>query len=249
MEASFSGPPPGGILGRFENIKEKKSSKRIIPCQAATSEYHRTDFLKPQHLPVDRVDHIANYAPSSNVNETRFHKGFARRSRADIQPDAARLERELVCEMQREDRVHASIQATREHKERHTFNLLTGEGVGRECEFRQIGKRILNPHGCMEATFAEHGKDAQTRIRNSRHRFFEPLPGLPADHRAATLLNEGLTETKRQTATIGYGTAMKSRTRAQSTGASDNYAHLRGVPAEPDWEAPRFGNSSQIVLG
>lgn len=243
------GPPPGGLLGRFENIKEKKTSKRIVPCDAATAEYHRTDFLKPHHLPVESVDHVANYAPSSNVNETRFHKGFARRSRADIQPDAARLERELICEMAREDRVHASLQATHEHKARHTFNVLTGEGVGRECEFRQVGKRILNPHGRMEATYAEHGKDAQNRIRSSKHRFFEPPQAQVADHRAATLLNEGMTETKRQTAVIGYGTAMKSRTRAQSTGASDNYAHLRGMPSEPAWEAPRFGNRSQIILG
>lgn len=63
--------------------------------KAATPEYLRYDFLKPQqeswksmnrkeaaiaswaslrHLPIERVDEEANFAAASNINETRFHK-------------------------------------------------------------------------------------------------------------------------------------------------------------------------------
>merc|ERR1719191_1792028 len=176
-------PPGGGILGRFENVRERKSAKRIIQCSAATPAFTQHDYLKPQHLPVDRVDHEANYAPSSNINETKFHKGFQRRHKADIQPDAARLEAEIQREIARGQRAQDCVDAARQMKEKITFNILTGEGVGRECEFRQVGKKIVNPFGCMEATFAEHARDASNRIKNSKHRFFEYPSVLPANER------------------------------------------------------------------
>jgi len=244
-----SAPSGGGILGRFDHVREKPSMKKIVACSAATPEYARSDFLKPCHLPVEVVDRVANYAPSCDINETRFHKGFARRHRSDIQPDAARLEREFANECAREERAQAAIQATRDYKERVTFNVLTGEGVGRECEFPQTGKRIVNPQGNMHATYAEHGRDATNRMRNSRHRYFEPVAAPASTHRTMTLLNEGLTETQRQNTILGYGNAMKRRTRTQSCGAADNYAHLRELPPEPAWEPPRFSNESRIVLG
>jgi len=243
--------PGGGILGRFENVREKKSAKKIIQCAAATPAFSQHDYLKPSHLPVDRVDHEANYCPTSNINETKFHKGFSRKNKADIQPDAARLEAEIVRDIAREDRAMASVAATMESKEKVTFNLLTGEGVGREMEFRHVGKKIVNPYGCMEATYGEHGRDASNRIKNSKHRFFEypAAPSYERMDRQENIFKEGLHHTKRETAILGYGSAGQRRTRTQSTGTCDNYAHLRALPPEPSYEQQHYGNHSQIILG
>jgi len=238
----------GGIMGRFENVKTTRSCKKMIPCDASTSEYHRNDFLKPQHLPIDRCDAELNFATGPNLQETRFHKGFHRRHQADIQQDAARLEAELIRDMTREERAQATINATRAFKERHTFNILTGEGVGRENEFRQVGKKVLNPTGTMSAIFGEHERAAANRMKASKHRFFEPdVP--QKESRAATIFNEGLTHTTREAAIIGYGRCGKSRTRSQSVGAYDNYAHTRHVPEPQPYEPPHHGNRSQIILG
>lgn len=241
--------PGGGILGRFENVREKKSAKRIIQCAAATPAFTQNDYLKPTHLPLDRVDHEANYAPTSNINETKFHKGFSRKHKADIQPDAARLEAEVMRDIVRQERARASVEATMEHKDKVTFNLLSGEGVGRECEFRQVGKRIVNPFGYMEATYSEHARDASNRMKNSKHRYFEHDAPLPTMERQETIFKEGLHHTKRESAILGYGSAGVRRTRSQSTGTCDNFGHLRALPKEPDYEMQHYGNYSQIVLG
>jgi hypothetical protein len=241
--------PTGGILGRFENVREQKTNKRSIQCAAATPAFLTHDYLKPCHLPAHKVDDEANYAPTSNINETKFHKGFQRRHKADIQPDAARLESEILRDYAREEKARASVAATIEAKEKVTFNLLTGEGVGRECEFRQVGKKIVNPYGCMEAVFGEHARDASHRIKNSKHRFFEHTAALPAHHRQENIFNEGLRHTKRETAILGYGNAGVRRVRSQSCGTSDNFGHLRALPPEPAYEAQHYGNYSQIVLG
>lgn len=245
-------PHRGGILGRFENVREKKSSKKSVTCDAATPEYIRCDFLKPQHLPIHRVDHEANYMATSNINETRFHKGFQRKHKADIQQDAPRLEAEINLQNAREARTQMGIEATRHHRQHHTFNLLTGEGNGRECEFRQVGKKIVNPYGCMEGVFAEHSRDASNRIKNSKHRFFEhDTTRADPEHRERmhNIFNEGLRETNRETAILGYGQSGKRRTRGASVGTSDNYSHIRSTAAEPDWEPMHHGNASQIIFG
>jgi len=241
--------PSGGILARFENVRERKSAKKIIQCAAATPAFLQHDFLKPQHLPVDMVDHHANYAPTCNINETKFHKGFHRKHKADIQPDAARLEAEIMRDQAREERARASVQATMDHKDKVTFNLLTGEGVGRECEFRQVGKKIVNPYGCMEATYAEHGREATNRIKNSKHRFYEYPAVQHSEGRQETIFKEGLHHTKRETAVLGYGSAGQRRVRTQSCGTSDNFGHLRALPPEPNYEAKHNGNASQIIFG
>jgi len=241
--------PGGGILGRFENVRERKSCKRAVQCAAATPAFTQHDYLKPVHLPVDRVDQEANYAPTSNINETKFHKGFARRHKADIQPDAARMEAEIMRSQNREDLARASVAATIEAKDKYTFNLLTGEGVGRECEFRQVGKKIVNPFGCMEAVYAEHGRDAGNRLKNSKHRFFDHTSAEPSRERQQNIFNEGLQHTKRETAILGYGNAGVRRVRGQSCGTSDNFAHLRALPPEPSYENSHYGNYSQIILG
>merc|ERR1712187_813169 len=108
-------------------------------------------------------------------------------------------------------------------------NILTGEGVGRENEFRQLGKKVVNPYGVMETVFGEHDKDKANRIRQSKHRFFEyPMP--EKHDRAATIFNEGLTHTTRESAVLGFGKSGKTRTRTLSVGAYDNAAHTQSVP-------------------
>lgn len=238
----------GGILGRFENVRQQKSAKKIIACDAATPEYCRNDFLKPKHLPIESVDEEANFVASSNINETRFHKGFHRRHRSDIQSDAARLETEAAREIVREERNYAQAEAARQFREKHTFNIITGEGTGRECEFRHVGKKIVNPFGCMEAVFSEHQRDASNRLKNSKHRFFE-YPAPPSEERATSIFNEGLKESTRETAILGYGRNGTRRTRGLSCGVADNYVHLRALPPDPEYEPPRPRNASQIVFG
>lgn len=241
-------PTGGGLLGRFDHLCERASGRGAVPCEAAKPEYARRDFLKSGGVP-EKLNDGANYNPSCNLNETKFHRGFQRRNRADIQPDAARLEKELSNEAGREQRALASVEATRQMKETFTFNILTGEGVGRECEYKPTGKRSVNPSGSMDATFAEHARDESIRMRNSRHRFFEAPAGQPSRQRAMVLFNEGLEQDERQASVLGYGKDGPQRTRTQSCGAADNFAHLRGRRSDPDWEPPRHVNQSQIVLG
>merc|ERR1712072_1226863 len=162
---------------------------------------------------------------------------------ADIQQDAARLEVEVHREMAREARAQASIEATREHKAKHTFNIITGEGEGRECEFRQVGKKIVNPYGCMEAVYAEHARDGSNRMKSSKHRFFEHT-AVPSHDRSKNIFNEGLVHTKRETAILGYGNNGVRRVRSQSCGTSDNFAHLKALPPEPTYEANHNSNYS-----
>jgi len=240
--------PSGGILGRWENVVIKHSCKKMVPCEAATAEFQRRDFLKPLHMPASHVDGMANYAPVPDINQTRFHRGFQRRHQSDIQQDAARLEYEAHKEAIRDYRNDQQVTHAKDMQVKSTFNIVTGEGHGRDCEFRQLGKKIINPFGSMPAVFAEHDKDVQNRVRNSKHRFFDYPTKTTADPRMNTLCNEGLTETKRQSMIIGYGLG-NPRSKSDSRGVSDNYQHLRANGAEPDWERPRHGNHSQIIFG
>jgi hypothetical protein len=240
--------PSGGLLGRWENVVTKHSCKKMVPCEAATSEFQRRDYLKPQHMPASHVDGMANYAPVPDINQTRFHRGFQRRHQSDIQQDAARLEYDGYKEALRDYKTDQQMYHAKDMLTKSTFNVLTGEGNGRDGEFRQLGKKIINPFGSMPAVFAEHGKDTQNRVRNSKHRFFEYPAGQTANPRISALHNEGLTETKRQTMIIGYGLG-NPRSKNESKGVADNYMHLRQTGPEPDWEKPRHGNHSQIVFG
>mmetsp|Transcript_59983 Transcript_59983/g.169088 ORF Transcript_59983/g.169088 Transcript_59983/m.169088 type:complete len:248 (-) Transcript_59983:81-824(-) len=242
------GSAAGGILGRFENVRNKTSNRRLITCEAATPEYIRHDFLKPQHLPLDTVDQEVNYSAACNIGETKFHKGFQRRNKVDIQPDAARLQKEFARDLARDERAVASVEQTLRFKEQNTFNILTGEGTGREGEFRQLGKKIINPAGAMESVNAEHTKDASHRIRNSKHRFHEH-PAVQDEERSFKLYNEGLPERARQSAVLGYGSSVSRRTRTQSCGVADNFAHLRALPPEPPFEQPHDKNMSRITFG
>jgi len=240
--------PGGGLLGRWENVVTKHSAKKMVPCDAATSEFSRRDYLKPNHLPASHIDGQANYAPTSDINQTRFHRGFQRRHYSDIQQDAARLEYEYEKERRREYNAEFQVYAAQDMQQKSTFNTLTGEGNSRDQEFRQLGKKIINPFGSMPAVFAEHSRDTGNRIKNSKHRFFEHPAGKTTDPRSMTLFNEGLTETRRQTMVIGYGHG-NPRSKNESRGVPDNYSHLREMPGEPDWEKGSNINRSQIIFG
>lgn len=237
----------GGLLGRWNHLTVAQSSKRIVDCEAAKSEYSKCDFLKPCNFPSGQVSAQLNYLPSSNLRETRFHRGFQRRMKCDIAPDAPRLAREADLEARRDSLMQLSVDVTKDMKENVTFNVLTGEGVGRESEFRKTGKRILNPTGGMETIFMEHDKDSLNRQRNSKHRFFEyPAPEKPP--RTANLVQEGLFDTERASMIIGYGDGAP-RCKYPSYGVPDNYAHLRGNARPAQWEQTVHKNKSQIVFG
>lgn len=237
----------GGLLGRWNNLSAAQSSKRIVDCAASRCEYSSWDFLKPTNLPSGQVSAACNYLPSSNLRETRFHRGFQRRMQCDIASDAPRLAREAELEAQREELQAISAAVTMDMKEKVTFNLLTGEGVGRESEWRKTGKKILNPAGVMETIFMEHDKDTRNRQRSSKHRIFEdPTPEKPA--RTVNLVREGLVATDRQSMIIGYGDGAP-RSKHPSYGVPDNYAHLRGGAGPPEWEKVKDKNKSQIIFG
>lgn len=217
-----------GLFSHSDHAQPKRCTKRIVKCEAAKPEYLRHNYLQPCILSEEQVDAV-NYAPTSSLNATKFHRGFSRRHKTDIQPDVSRLERELAMELARERRAEDTVSTTPEMKERITFNILTGEGAGREHEFRQVGKRILNPTGCMETAFAEHTRDASNRTKNTRHRFFE-LVDSPSEQRVRTLVNEGLVQTQREgSGTLGH---RPQRTRSCSAGVGRVNPHR-----------------SQIVLG
>lgn len=240
--------PSGGLLGRWENVVTKHSAKKMIPCDAATSEFQRRDYLKPQHLPASHIDGQANYAPAPDMNQTRFHRGFQRRHASDIQQDADRLEYQAQKELRRDMNALRQTRSATDLHDRATFNILTGEGNGRDQEFRQLGKKIINPFGSMSAVFDEHHRDMTNRVRNSKHRYFE-YPALQTQPpRELTLFKEGFTGTRRQTTVLGYGHAVP-RQKTESLGVSDNFTHLRTLPPEPRYEAPVDNNISQIVFG
>jgi hypothetical protein len=155
-------------------------------------------------------------------------------------------------ELRRDERAHFQQTWAKEMQQKKTFNILTGEGQGRDCEFRPQGKRINNPFGVMNAVFAEHENDTQSRMRNSRHRFFDHTVAAGSPSRTArtrAIYNEGLTETKRETLNLGYGQA-NPWSKSASCGVADNFAHLRGgLPVDPQWEKPWNPGCSQIVFG
>lgn len=237
----------GGLLGRWNHLKVAESSKRIVDCAAAQSQFRTWDFLKPQNYSSGQTSAQLNYLPSSNIRETRFHRGFQRRMKCDIAPDAPRLAREMDLEAKRDYLMDLSAEVTKDMKEKVTFNVLTGEGRGRESEFRKTGKRILNPSASMPTIFMEHDKDALNRQRSSTHRFFEhPAPQKPP--RTANLVQEGLFDTERASMIIGYGDGAP-RTKYPSYGVADNYAHLRGNGRPAQWEQGVHKTKSQIVFG
>lgn len=241
------GPSSGGLLGRWAGLKTVQSSKRMLDCAASQPQYRDWDFLKPQHFPRETATRELNYNPAPDVRETRFHRGFHRRPMAAIQSDAPRLEREQQLEERREMIAQQAVEVARDMKEKVTFNVLTGEGVGREEEFKKVGKRIINPTGTMEQIFMEHEADDITRQRSSKHRYFQH-PAPEKLERTRNLVEEGLVHTKRESMIIGYGDGAP-RLKRESVGVPDNFAHMRGRARPVIWEETVDKNRSQIQLG
>jgi len=235
----------GGLLARWEHVKVPPSSKRMVDCAAARPEYSRHEYLQQR----DTADvQATNYQAGPNIQETRFHRGFHRRHQSDIRQDAARLEMEQVREQRRDDRARQQVGAAVEYRDKVSFNPLTGEGIGRENEFRQVGKKVLNASGSMPRTFQEHHRDQRNRMIQSKHRFYEYPPPPVSGARAGTLASEGFTSTTKESTVLGYGNG-NPRTKLPSSGTYDNFAHLqrkdRGVQYEPVVDR----NRSQIIFG
>jgi hypothetical protein len=235
----------GGLLARWENIRIPPSSKKMVDCQAAKPEYKRHEYLK--HSDTSDVQGT-NYHAGPNIMETRFHRGFHRRHQSEIRQDGARVEMEQVRERRRDQRANQQVNAAIAYRQNVTFDPLTGEGSGREDEFRQVGKKILNPHGNMKDVFLEHHRDQLNRQRNSKHRFFEyPAPPV-ADHRGATMFNEGYVGTQKESVVLGYGNA-NPRTKVESVGTYDNFSHTQLKDRSVQYEPIVDRNKSQIIFG
>jgi hypothetical protein len=240
-----TGNSVGGLLARWEAVKIPPSSKRMVDCAAAKPEYKRHEYLK--HSDTAKVEET-NYHAGPNIMETRFHRGFHRKHQSDIRQDAARTTMEQTREQRRDNRANAQVHSAIEFRQKVTFDPLSGEGAGREDEFRQVGKKILNPHGNMSDVFTEHHRDARNRERNSKHRFFEYPPPPVADHRAATLFNEGYTRTHKESCVLGYGNG-NPRTKLESVGMYDNFNHMQLRDRSKQYEPIVDRNKSQIILG
>lgn len=237
----------GGLLGRWSNVKHTHSSKGMVDCAAARPQYEQWDFLKPCNLPAEKANLELNYLPGPDLRETRFHRGFQRRQKCDIRQDEDRLIREAELEWRRDTRDKVAAETALDMKKKITFDVLTGEGVGREGEFKQVGKRIINPCGDMNDTFMDHSKEDTIRMRASQHRF-GAYPWPEKEERLKTLVTEGLQPGERQSMIIGYGEGVP-RCKHPSYGVADNFAHLRGHHAPARWEETVDKNRSQIILG
>ncbi|KAF4699048.1 hypothetical protein FOZ63_033963 [Perkinsus olseni] len=215
----LSGFDSGGLLKRWENIRHPVSQKKMVVCAASTPEYRRGNYLKITEQPSGAT---LSYMPRPDLRETRFHRGFHRRHYTDIGQDIERLKLEDVRGRRGEAAAKASAEATRLEAQRCPFNVLTGEGGGRDEDFRGLGKAILNPTQSMPSIFVEHHRDEINRMRASKHRFFEPFKPSPSSHRAKQLHTEGFTITQRESMILGR---VPGRHRLKSIGADDNFRH------------------------
>ncbi|KAF4736526.1 hypothetical protein FOZ62_024352 [Perkinsus olseni] len=157
----------GGLLKRWENIRHPVSQKKMVVCDASTPEYRRGNYLKITEQPSGAT---LSYMPRPDLRETRFHRGFHRRHYSDIGQDIERLKLEDLRGRRGEAVAKASAEATRLDAQRCPFNVLTGEGGGRDEDFGGLGKAILNPTQSMSSIFLEHHRDEINRMRASKHR-------------------------------------------------------------------------------
>jgi len=219
----------------------------MVDCTAAQASYQQREFLYHDAMPqnYDPGQYGNNYHPGPNVRETKFHRGFQRRPQHAIQQDAARLEMEQHREDKRDEQAFYQSEFGKEIQRTGAFNPITG--VGRENEFRTLGKQILDPSKSLENLFPEHKVESKRRMQASKHRFFDPEIE-ERDQRTATIIKEGLVDTKKTSMAIGYGDGVP-RTKLPSSGAADNFEHIRNRRRPPGYEAPINKNHSEIVFG
>lgn len=130
----------GGLLARFDRIVARPSMKKQFlddPRMCCKCHYQDKDFLVGGG---SFTNDVMQYSPSPNINETKFHKGFHKRPQAAIGQDIDRLRLEMQRENRRDERVLRQTIAAKAMLQHDTFNPLTGEGKGRECEFPQLGR-------------------------------------------------------------------------------------------------------------
>lgn len=87
------------------------------------------------------------------------------------------------------------------YRQDYDFNIFSGEGHGRVEEFKQLGKRIVNPRHTSEI-FSEHSRDELNRQRNSINRYEKPMP--LSLNRERQLASEGFLNSKKETMIIGW---------------------------------------------
>lgn len=221
-------------------------SKLILQhLPAATAEFSNYDYLKPNQI----VSTEMNYYPTADLRQTRFHRGFQRRHQSDIRQDAQRLTLEENRQIKGEDRDRAIQDNWKAYKQDYKFNLLSGEGVGRDGEFKQVGKRILNPTHQNSAIFAEHGNEELRRLQQSRNRYGQYPPPEPSAYQSSQKAAEGFINSKKQTIILGYDPNNAPRFKLPSQGVADNFRHMRDQQEQPKYKAPKHKNFSQIQFG
>ncbi|CAD7972742.1 unnamed protein product [Amoebophrya sp. A120] len=249
---TLDGPQTAGLLARFEagpRHKRSQSSKMILShLPAATPEYTKYNYLKPSGIATGSQETF-NYHPTSDLRDTRFHRGFQRRHQTDIRQDAPRLNREYTVQQDRDARDEKRVEGWNNYTQDYTFNLLNGEGRGREAEFKSIGKRVINPVHDHAGCYEEHDRDQRNRGRQSMNRFYEYPPMRPSANRENQIVSQGFINSKPETVIIGYSTDAAPRLKMRSQGAQDNFAHLQDSSGVRNFAPRGDRNKSQIIFG
>mmetsp|Transcript_8066 Transcript_8066/g.19494 ORF Transcript_8066/g.19494 Transcript_8066/m.19494 type:complete len:343 (+) Transcript_8066:74-1102(+) len=247
---TLDGPNTAGLLARFEARPRKAPSSKMILSHlpAATAEHTRYNYLKPNGI-ADGSQETFNYHPSCDIRDTRFHRGFQRRHQSDIRQDAPRLQKEFGKQIGRDTADRARVDGWHNYKEDYTFNLLNGEGRGRDAEFKAIGKRVINPVHDHAGVFDEHDRDQRNRHRQSMNRFYEYPPMQPSANRENQIVAQGFISSNPETVIIGYSPDAAPRLKMRSQGAAENFAHLQDASGVRQFAPVRERNKSQIIFG
>eukprot|EP00743_Colponemidia_sp_Colp-15_P002686 GILK01002911.1.p1 GENE.GILK01002911.1~~GILK01002911.1.p1 ORF type:complete len:204 (+),score=26.53 GILK01002911.1:42-653(+) len=197
------------MLARWQDDTPVRSGKRIIPKPA---QFEKWDFLKAHPTGADLKS-----APS--LNETKFGKGFHRRNYDVIAQDKSRIIQERNRVEQSRTGEEKRVQNYAQWKESNTFNLLTGEGVGREKDYRRTGLKA--PDGATKDQLAKNNKlENDIRMRTSELRFF--LPQEEGARRKQSL--DIPSTTVRKSAVLGYVKGV-----LPSLGVKDNFMYNHGL--------------------
>ncbi|CAD7973762.1 unnamed protein product [Amoebophrya sp. A120] len=250
----LDGPNTVGMNARFDTLPlNPMSSKRILnhlPC--AIPQYVSDGDYLQQEL-ASSASSVAlpvrgrNYLPGPDLRETRFHMGFQRRAQSEIRQDAPRLQRELQIQTNRDNYFQSVQDGWKNYKEDYTFNVLNGEGYGREGEFLQVGRRLLK--GPNSVLFSEHEKEKQMRERGGPFRYHAYPPMLPSKNQEKALASDGFLQTKRESVIIGYPRIdAAKRIKLPSQGTREIYAHLQDGATQA-YYPPTTKTRSQIVFG
>ncbi|CAD7944494.1 unnamed protein product [Amoebophrya sp. A25] len=245
---TLDGPGTSGIFSRFEARPQRKPSSKMIlrHLPSATPEYTVYNYLQPSGL--NDGEAPPNYHPAPDIRQTRFHRGFHRRHQSDIRQDAPRIQRERDIRDGKDSTDQRTVEGWDNYTKDYTFNLLSGEGKGRDAEFKAIGKRVVNPMHDY-SVYDEHDKDQRNRLRQGMNRFFEYPPPNTSANRHAQLVSQGFLNSKPENVIIGYSHDAAPRLKMRSQGVADNFSHLQDASGVRVFAPVRERNKSQIVFG